>query len=469
MQRYNEFFGIEYNQDYSWYNGIVSMDSPLFIDPLLLKKTSEKEFAKAYNKIVDFFTNAIIKTKDRRISKNLKKNMLYFEEKKELSLGYSFATNEGAGIKYSIASQMLDELSELLDNNVFQKENFEAIQLFASNIDHDRMTDIISNIIEYEIATYTNRICNQLNIQTKKFSVKKDFDFDQMCWNYINIELPFHNLKNEEEYILLVPKDILVTEMNCNKERFIKYIRTYHNPYMVETFGYNLKKDIEKNYNQIIKKITENDEESIISGFIENYNSNVYKYDFIRDFKGIINWYNSAKNILEKIEIVNKNDINIFANEMIDITRNIIENNGGYKFLLNSKGNLKREPQIGLYILDIFIALTSKSTFKITAESNHGTGALDYLLTDGENDVCIELKKSGHDKVLETVKKDKQLHQYMKDHYTKYGCYIVIYRNEDITPKMKQISINKRELENNGYIINCHYINASDKESASRL
>ena len=60
-KRYSEYVGYDYKKTDEWFNPHVEWDTLLFIDPMLLKKTNIKEFVGSYDKIVSYFSNAIVK------------------------------------------------------------------------------------------------------------------------------------------------------------------------------------------------------------------------------------------------------------------------------------------------------------------------------------------------------------------------------------------------------------------------
>ena len=74
-KRYSEYVGYNYLGTEEWFNPQVEWDTLLFIDPMLLKNTSIDEFKFSYKKLIEFFSNAIVKL-ELNIPEKLKENMV---------------------------------------------------------------------------------------------------------------------------------------------------------------------------------------------------------------------------------------------------------------------------------------------------------------------------------------------------------------------------------------------------------
>ena len=85
-KRYSEYVGYNYSKSDEWFNPQVEWDTLLFIDPMLLKNTNIIEFTNSYDKLINFFSNSIVKL-ESNIPQSLKENMVCFEEVKEANLG----------------------------------------------------------------------------------------------------------------------------------------------------------------------------------------------------------------------------------------------------------------------------------------------------------------------------------------------------------------------------------------------
>ena len=69
-KRFSEYNNYKYDLSKdTWFNPVVEWDSKLFIDPLLLKRTSIKELKNCYQELIEFFKNACITLKTKSIPK----------------------------------------------------------------------------------------------------------------------------------------------------------------------------------------------------------------------------------------------------------------------------------------------------------------------------------------------------------------------------------------------------------------
>ena len=197
-KRYSEYVGYNYSKSDEWFNPQVEWDTLLFIDPMLLKNTNIIEFTNSYDKLINFFSNSIVKL-ESNIPQSLKENMACFEEVKEANLGFSYDSNLGSGLAGKTALSVLNNINKFVKKGLFGIEDFAEISLFDRNVNGDRITDMILNILKNDFISYSCRIAKQNSFPLKQFKVRKEFIFAEMRWDYDMVEMPY--IVNEKIWI----------------------------------------------------------------------------------------------------------------------------------------------------------------------------------------------------------------------------------------------------------------------------
>ena len=228
-KRFSEYVGYDYSGNEEWFNPLVEWDTPLFLDPMLLKTTKIKEFVGSYDKIVEFFKNAMIALDDREIPNKIKLEMLNFREVTEANLGYAYNSNRGKGLSGADSKKIIQNLKLLLRNGILELKNFEAVTIFDKNINVDKMSDMIINIVKECFINYSYRIASEYGFPTTKFKRKIEYNFEELRWDDIMVEMPYIvNDTGINTPIILVPKDFLVTQLNVNADGFISWLYDNH-------------------------------------------------------------------------------------------------------------------------------------------------------------------------------------------------------------------------------------------------
>ena len=475
-KRYSEYVGYQYKRTEEWFDSQVEWDTLLFIDPILLKRTDIPEFRNSYKKIVEFFSKAIVKMKTT-LPKKLKQRMVEFDEVKEANLGFSYDSNNGSGLTGKIALSVLNNIITFTEKGLFGIEEFAEISLFDRNVSGDRITDMILNIIKNDFIQYSCRIARENTFPLKRFMMKQEFDFDEMCWKYGMIEMPYIINENEKEIpVLLIPKEFLVTDLYFNEDNLMDWI--FHNDidYVKETFDFNLKSDIISNKNQIIEDIIKNNRNDILMKYSQD-SENYDAYDLSEDKKMINSIYEIANQFYKDnkkvlLESTPKNafiPVKDVAEKLIEYLKVVVTDKKGYELLKDSNGMLIKEPLISKFVHIVFDARIKDSGFNvdIAPETNAGNGPVDFKISRGNDKVLIENKISKNPKLLECIDENKQIHTYLKQEECKNAFLVVFYNKEKDLDKIRTL-IKKAEQYKEHYKIYVKDVNCIKQKSASQ-
>ena len=444
-KRYSEYIDYNYNGNEEWFNPQVEWDTPLFIDPMLLKHSKIAEFKNSFIKIINYFSKAIIKM-NSNIPKALKENMVCFDEVKEANLGFSYDSNKGSGLTGTIALSVLGNIEKFTRSGLFGLEDFADISLFDKNVSKDRITDMVINIIKNDFINYSNRIARENEFPIKKFRIKQEYNFDEMRWEYNVIDMLYVTNDNGKEIpVLLIPKGLLGSDVYCNDENFTTWI--YHNKleYVKETFDYNLKSEIVKNKDKILSDIVNNHRKEILNSF--NYDAkNIEPYDITNDSNLVYKiyelakeFYDRIKNSLSPIEVDNsKIPVKDVAEILIRDLQIAITDKKGYAILKNKNKSFIAEPKISKFVHIIFEERIKDAGFNvdISPETNSAFGPVDFKISRGQDKVLIENKISTNPKLLTCIDEDKQIHTYLKSEECDTAYLVVFINNENDVEKI---------------------------------
>ena len=457
-KRYSEYVNYDYSLNDGWFNPQIGWDTKVFIDPILIKRTKIREFNNSYNKLVDFFTNSI-RISNSNYPRKLINMVFSFDEVEEANLGFTYDGNSGSGLKGKTALKVLNNLDKYIKEGLFSVEDFAIISIFDKNVSGDRITDMILNVLKDEFITYSYNIAKKNGFPTKTTRIKGSFDFDEMRWKEVKAELPFViDSNNKINFVILVPKEFLVTSLYNNDNNLIDWI--YHNEYdyVKEVFDYNLKKELLKNKELIIEDIMKNRKIDTINRFIKN-GDNHTSYDFDIDKEKENTIYESAKQLYhsamekETIEFSEKCSTLCLVEKLIDLLKESIIDNNGRTIIYDDK-NTKFIKEIKITKLEqlLFQYFIEGGNYNldISPETNSGHGPVDIKISNGSEKVIIENKLSTNTHLLECLDEEKQLHIYLKQEKCKDAFLIVFCNSEKDVEKIRKLN-EKADILNKKY------------------
>lgn len=447
---------------------ILGLDTRLFIDPLLVKKSQIPEFKNATQKIETYFSNIL-----RLLSASKKENDLFWNQAIQLfksseinglSIGYSKNDEGGGGIGKIKKVEILKNLKEILDAGTNDPTIFELIGGFQDGIGPDLISDLISNILIDELIEYTQRICNDLGIKLSQLKFSKDYGATDLPENLLS-----------KKAIILVPKEFLRDLPIADSFMDIDWI-CKHNQ---QLRGY-LNSVIEGSFKKISVKEQKGHIRSALVGdpkflqkVLQAYKSAPIEfYDFDDDPKGEFIWYKTAKKFVEEhpLELKLKSspsldEVFALVEKMCEHFKVLIEDNQLCKLLYDKNGKRKHESAAQLLFFGIANSYCTANNIDITPESDAGRGPVDFKFSGGaHNKVLVEVKLTSNPNLSKGYK--NQLPIYLKAEKSLKGIYLVIH-NMEISDQRWQNFIN---LTNQSGLKNLKMIdvNAIPKDSASK-
>lgn len=471
---FTEQFNIARKASDSWFDPILDHDTKLFIDPFLVFKVKEGRFAKAHDKIVEFFNyvfELIAQSGGDKNSTHYRKalNILLFPEVREICLGYASSSTKGAGSGFGFSSVIASAIWTSIKAGVKKIEHFEELSIFNEGIGADRISDMTANILKDDFISYTQEISNNYNIPLTEQRVRNSsFDFDNKVWLTEKVLLPVNPSTNNP--VILVPLNFIRPLPVINPEDFWDYVCSHENQMLRDNLSYHIKGKVRKKdivslartHLDIVQKYVKSKEER-----------EAKPYDLDKDTENYYRWYKVGKELAEKNPLkvkppANKTELLTVVNKIIEQFKHFIEFQKGYE-LLWTDGRPRGEEVVQRLFMGIALAYCKANDIDPSKEENLGSGPVDFKFSRGFSErVIIELKLAKNTKFWNGL--TIQTPQYLKTEKIKDGIFLVIsYSRRDLR-RINGISeiVNKVNKENSTKI-RVIVVDASIKPSASKM
>lgn len=491
---FSDFFEIDHEvlNTYGALDISLISDNPAFVDPFLIFYSDNPEYKALHQKIVEYMSYL----HQESLYDKFDINNFLFPEVKQVWLGFSKNGNNGQGLGKHFANQLNSNLSSILkstDQQITQSAHMEKLCLVGDKVGADKISDFTLNLIKDFLVTYTENFAQEY--LDKKFIKQVNvphcyFDYENKIWVHRTAKLPFKKNQNGvEDYVLLVPKDILVKNTGwISKNDYLKndisiinrvedlLIRTKINRYFLNQIPSKINKEgkpekdlTKKNKQDALRKTTI--EFPILLDYYIKYkedNGNIAINVSQNDIHFIENlFYKEAKQIISDLQIngfYEKTDSYQETKEKINILKSHLEDRGGWKLFWDGK-NIKenmKENDVQILIDLVF----NSSDFSVDREVNNGSGPVDHKISKGKHDsTLIEVKLAKNSQLKKNLK--NQLERYLDSEYNKQGVYVIVYFNKTEFNKVTSIL---SELEMSEYIDDKIFlIDCSYKLSASKI
>ncbi|OQP63347.1 hypothetical protein, partial [Niastella populi] len=321
------------------FDSTIDFDSRLHLDPALLGKSRIPEFIKAKEKVSTYFTDIL------RLIKHSKKEgdalwraalkKLTFGEGLHSSLGYSEKGTAGSGIGPETAERILKTAKEIVDAGISDPAIFELVPVLEERIGPDRISDMMSIILEEEFVSFTNRVARELEVIVPTTPGGKQ--------------------------IIFIPKSLL-SDLPVAEEWEDVHIAAAYNESLRQILnnliGVTWKKAAARYSKEELRRLLINNPE-LLKELLEKYKNRPGNgYDFEVDHLGILLWDVLGKQISEKYQINLKRYGSITSDNILAIVKKIcqqysslIEFNGLVEHLYDNNGSLRPErfPQLLLF------------------------------------------------------------------------------------------------------------------------
>ncbi len=407
---------------------ILNADTPLFIDPLLIKNSRHREIKeRGYKLYEDFFCTIIklLKVSSKQGDKPWRsvEDLMHFPEIKGTCLGYGSQSISGSGSGPHIKNALIKTAKEIIDLGISDPDLFIAMGLFEEGFGPDRISDMTTGIILPALLEFNERITNALKIARQPYS------FTLKDGNEIQINCPINPFEKGITPIILVPNDIL---------RELPIVKDWSDIARASSLNNNLRKKV----NTHIGNIWHGDTKKNKAFLKQRILSSKLAFDTCLELihqPNIAQSYNFEENSLTLTQmlrfassIVKEYPYHIHPSEGIEkIVKRIIEQ---FRFLIEKRrlsielyhnGKPRKEKSAQNLFFAIAHAYCRANNLDITPEAETGNGPVDFKISKGfDKRIVIEIKLSSNPKLVSGY--TRQLQTYKQAEQTEKGYYLVL-------------------------------------------
>lgn len=399
------------------FDSLLDMDSLLFIDPALLRRTRAPELAQSADRVSSRFQEIM-----RLLHRSKERGDVFwmeaakrfrFPEVRGLAFGYAKKGTGGSGMGPALRDSLLETAKAIVDAGIEDPAFFELVGLFQENVGPDRVCDMIARIISADLHDFTYRVFRDLDVIG---------DGDDLPTN------PYNGAP-----VLLAPLDVLrelpVAESLKDVGRAI-LINAEVRDSLNKIVGRSWKELLEIPKPDLRRLLLENPE--LLRKLIDEYKSSKAEpYDTVLDENGRVRWLNDAKQIANAFPLsLNKpSERTLEQLEEVVLTicrhfKRLIEDNGVNKSLYVKGKELPEDylQRIFFVAADIYCGLND---IDVTPEANSGVGPVDFKFSAGYKlRILVETKKSTNSHLLRGLA--KQLPMYTKAEKALRAIYLVV-------------------------------------------
>lgn len=472
--KFSQKFGIEKTDEDDWFDPVLRLDTPLFLDPFLLYKQEFGPFVGSHAEIIEFFDSVfklIAKSKGNNDTISWKKarNCLIFPEMDELCLGYSSGSTRGAGSGLGFSRSIAQALWEAVEAGLEDIEHFEEVGILREGIGPDRISDMTANIIAHRLVKYTEEVCKSHGIVTEEIRFRSGrFDPGGCRWEPISGNLPVNPYSGGP--ILLVPQRYLNDLPTINADDFWDW--SYHN------YGDIIRTEFSDDVGRRVSKHAIVEFARRHPDIRRKYLDAVEKrkpqpYDFEADPLGVVQWLKQTAQFFARnpklLQDFPGADPKKFLDALVDRYRHFIEQKGGWRLLWNEDDSPKRENASQLAFLGIAMEYCRVHNVDLTREAEVGRGPVDFKFSQGLTfRALLEVKKANNSKFWNGV--EKQLPAYMVAEEVDIGFFLVIVLSEKDEKRIPELKERVKAI-NDQVDMDIYYgvVDAQPKDSASKL
>ncbi|MBD2683085.1 MULTISPECIES: hypothetical protein [Nostoc] len=377
--------------DHNVFNGVINIDSPFYVDPRLLEKTTVPELQQSYKKFTNHFDDvlkSVLNFIEGRENFETITNKLIFSEIPVAGLGYSINHAGGKGIGSQLSNNLSKTVVELAKLGIIDPIIFELSGLFEKNIGADRISDMTIHILLSELAQFSSRVAESLKLPkaAKPTLIAGKYFYGLPCYS--------------SQGILLVPQDIL-TALPLAYSWTSADVITTHNQELRGYINTKIKKswkasptwkDVALKKKDLRKHILEQPE--LMKNLIDKYKGkSAIAYNFKSDPDEVFRWHESAREYANKYPL-NLKDFESESNEKI--VEIICEHfsklvKGGLCVEFYKKSGEPNNEKVGqLILLELLENYIQRSSFKLTFDLKNDTINLSNQNFFGEISIILK-------------------------------------------------------------------------------
>lgn len=430
LVRFSEAYGVSRDilEEFGVLDSVLTIDTRLFIDPLLFQVSSHPEFrvkaAKDYREHFERVITLLSQSKSPEdVAWRNATRQLTFHEIRGTCLGYGASSISGSGFGKTLTQRLVEVGKEIVDLGIRDPDLFQAMALFEEGIGPDRISDMATNIALDALTAFNQRVVSQLGLKPERFQIRgRDGYFLQ-------------NVAQEQRTaLILVPLDILrdlpiaqdwdeVADAAARSE----HIRERVNKHLAHIWEVKTKRD------KAQLKIEALSSRQAFQALLDALHSvKPRAYDLNRDPDGRYSWLEALEfadrfplDLGKPREVLTLEAVHKMVQTIIGQFRTLIEHKGLNKLLYRPDGTPHREDHAQRLFFAVAFSYCQANDVDISPEMDTGNGYVDFKFSTGASRrVLVELKLSTNTKLVSGH--ETQLEVYKASEQTMKAWYLVI-------------------------------------------
>lgn len=449
-------------------NPTLAIDTPLFIDPLLLETSSHSEMRAAAASFHGYFEQII-----KLLSKSSKqgdtawrnaRRLFDFHEIPGTCIGYGAGSVRGRAFGERLTTRLMETASEIVSLGVDDPDLFLALALFEENVGPDRISDLTANVILKHLVEFNARVHASITVPLESFTIRK-----------LSTTLPVNPFEKLRTPVILLPNDVLrelpiavawddVAQAAAENEA----LRDRVNEKIGAIWEAKSRKDKEA-----LKQNALASKQAFVALLEVMHSVSKVAYDVDVDPEGILSWAEAATKAAESHPIAitkpaqTLDGLHQVVREIVKQFRHLVEDVGLSKNLWHDgKRLIERHSQ--LLFFAVAYSYCKANDLDISPEVDSGTGEIDFKFSVGfTKRVVVEVKLSTNNHVIPGY--TKQLESYKKSQETARGVYIVIDVGSMGKKDERLVAIRNEAARRGDPLSDLEFVDGKLKPSASKL
>lgn len=425
--RFSETFAIERTKEDDWFDPHLTIDTKLFIDPLLLLEAGG-DWAQAHAELIAHFVHCyglVAKaTTPTSVSAKAARRLLTFPEPYELGLGYTASGTRGSGSGDRFAARMADGIAVAIAAGLDQPEHIEEIGILNEGIGADRISDATANVIKARLIAYTQAVARRHEIPLETHKVRNArVSLDAARWHDEAVELPTNPVTQRP--IILVPEFLLNGLPTLNAD---DWFNSHFNDDIRLSLNLKVGEGVTKA--SIVQFARRNPERVRQWARTQTSREDLMGYDFGGDPLGIVQWDReparfALEHPLPARMVVTHDDLVELVAEVVDRFRHFVEEQRGWSLLWNDEDTPKPEAAAQLLFLGLAQPYLRQFNVELDREVELGRGPVDFKASSGTSArLLIEVKKLHNGKFWNGLR--YQLPSYLTSDSSAHGWFISV-------------------------------------------
>lgn len=405
----------------------LAIDTRLFIDPLLLRKSTHKEFNDdAVANYRKFFERIIALLAQCESVGDPAWNAAYrlfnFPEVPGTCLGYGAGSIRGSGWGPELRERTLKVALQVVRIGVRDPDLFPAMALFEEKIGPDRLSDMTANISLAALEKFNTRVLRSLGLKGEIFVIRGE---------------PYTFLRNPLEIkatpVILVPTDVL---------RDLPIARDWDGVKVAAEHNQALRDRVNQHVTELWEAKTKRDKEALKKQALTSKEAfqtvldtiramGDSAYDVARDPLNLVQWARIGREYSERNPIDGPKKVETAAELfrcvqlIIEQFRHLIEDCGLNRELYVAKGRPRHESSAQRIFFSVAYAYCKAFNVDVSPEIDTGNGRIDFKFSKGfKARVLVEIKLSSNPSLVAGFV--NQLEVYKQAQETTKAFYLIV-------------------------------------------